>query len=170
MSSNGSTNPKASMYLEDMNEVRKVFARFDTNSDGKITADELAGVLKALGSATSDDDVAQMMQEIDTDHDGHINLEEFAAFCNGAGDPYRSAEKELHGALEHYEQERDGEIAGPDLHQVPSRLGGGGSEHDCAGMIKSVDSDGDGFVNFHEFRKMMTNNKSKSKTADDVST
>lgn len=165
MASNESSNPKASMYLEDMNEVRKVFARFDTNSDGKISADELAGVLKALGSATSDDDVARMMQEIDTDHDGHINLEEFAAFCNGDADPYRSAEKELHEAFELYDQDHDGRISAAELHQILRRLGEGCSEHDCAGMIKSVDSDGDGFVNFQEFRKMMTNNK-KSKSAD----
>ncbi|KAH6824267.1 Calcium-binding EF-hand family protein [Perilla frutescens var. hirtella] len=162
MATNEPTNAKPSMYLEDINEVRKVFERFDTNSDGKISADELAGVLKALGSTTSDDDVSRMMQEIDTDHDGHINLEEFAAFCNGNADPYRSAEKELHEAFELYDKDNDGKISAAELHQILTRLGERCSEHDCAGMIKSVDSDGDGFVNFQEFTKMMTSSNSKS--------
>ncbi|XP_057791531.1 calcium-binding allergen Ole e 8-like [Salvia miltiorrhiza] len=156
MGTNQPPNPKPSMYLEDMNEVAKVFARFDANNDGKISAEELGGVLKALGSATSADEVERMMQELDTDRDGHINLEEFAAFCNGSTDPYHSAEKELREAFKLYDQDHDGKISVAELHQILSRLGDRSSEHDCAGMIKSVDSDGDGFVNFQEFRKMMT--------------
>ncbi|KAK4395644.1 Calcium-binding allergen Ole e 8 [Sesamum angolense] len=84
-----------SMYLDDMAEVQKVFDRFDTNSDGKISPGELGGVLKALGSESSPDEVARMMGEIDTDKDGNINLQEFAAFCSADADPYHSAEKEL---------------------------------------------------------------------------
>ncbi|KAG6410426.1 hypothetical protein SASPL_128486 [Salvia splendens] len=155
MASNTPT-PNPSMYLEDMNEVSKVFARFDTNSDGKISAEELAGVLKALGSSTSPDEVDRMMQEIDTDHDGHISLHEFAVFCNASADPYKSADKELREAFNLYDQDSDGKISVAELHQILSRLGERFSEEECTGMIKSVDSDGDGFVNFEEFTKMMT--------------
>lgn len=154
------SNPKPSTYLEDTNEVGKVFERFDKNGDGKISGDELGDVLKALGSANSADEVARMMQEIDTDCDGHISLEEFVAFCSGDADPYRSAEKELQEAFELYDQDHDGKISVAELHLILTRLGEGCSEQDCAGMVKSVDADGDGFVSFKEFRTMMTNSKS----------
>lgn len=157
-----SSNPKPSMYLENTTEIGKVFERFDANSDGKISAGELAGVLEALGSATSAEEVDRMMREIDADRDGHISLEEFAAFCNGSADPYESAEKELREAFKLYDQDHDGKISVAELHQILSRLGESFSEHDCAGMIKSVDADGDGFVNFQEFRKMMTSSKSNA--------
>ncbi|KAI3454931.1 hypothetical protein Pfo_011594 [Paulownia fortunei] len=153
---NPTPNSKPTMYLQDMDEVRKVFDRFDTNSDGKISADELGGVLNALGSETSAEEVARMMQEIDTDKDGHINLQEFAAFCNGDSDPYKSAEKELREAFELYDQDHNGKISAVELHKILTRLGEHCSVQDCAGMIKSVDSDGDGYVCFEEFRKMMT--------------
>ncbi|GER48636.1 calcium binding protein [Striga asiatica] len=159
MASNPTPDSKPSLYLENMVEVRKVFERFDANNDGKISADELRGVLTALGSDTSPEEVARMMQEIDTDKDGHINLQEFAAFCSGDADPHRSAEKELREAFELYDQDHDGRISAAELHKILTRLGERCSEQDCAGMIKSVDSDGDGYVCFEEFKKMMSNNK-----------
>ncbi|XP_047958438.1 calcium-binding allergen Ole e 8-like [Salvia hispanica] len=139
-----------------MNDIGKVFARFDSNSDGKISAEELAGVLQALGSTASPDEVDRMMQEIDTDRDGHISLDEFAAFFPSN----KSAEKELLEAFNLYDQDHDGKISVKELHQILSRLGERISELDCAGMIKNVDSDGDSFVNFDEFRKMMSSAKS----------
>lgn len=156
MATNPASNTQSSMYLQDMDEVQKVFERFDTNGDGKISADELGGVLNALGSGTSPDEVARMMQEIDTDKDGDINLQEFAAFCNGESDPYKSAEKELREAFELYDQDHNGKISAAELHQILTRLGEHCTEQDCAGMIKTVDADGDGFVSFEEFRKMMS--------------
>ncbi|KAL3615351.1 hypothetical protein CASFOL_041012 [Castilleja foliolosa] len=150
---------KPSLYLENKDEVRKVFERFDANSDGKISVDELRGVLSALGSDTSADEVARMMQEIDTDKDGHINLQEFAAFCGGDADPHQSPEKELREAFELYDQDHDGKISASELHKILTRLGEHCSEQDCSGMIKTVDADGDGCVSFEEFTKMMTNNK-----------
>ncbi|KAI8019958.1 hypothetical protein LOK49_LG04G01668 [Camellia lanceoleosa] len=144
------TNPN----LQDMEEVRKVFNRFDTNSDGKISLTELVHVMKALGSDTSEVDVKRMMEEIDTDHDGFISLDEFANF-------YRSSSaggaQELKEAFDLYDLNKNGLISSTELHQILNRLGEKCSVEDCTGMIKSVDSDGDGYVNFEEFKKMMSN-------------
>lgn len=158
-------NTKPTVYLQDENEVEKVFQRFDTNHDGKISGEELGGVIRALGSDTSSDEVKRMMEEIDTDKDGFISLQEFAAFCkgdsiyggadaSGAGD---FGAKELRDAFDLYDQDHDGVISVKELHQILNRLGERCSEDDCATMIKSVDSDGDGTVSFDEFKKMMTN-------------
>ncbi|KAL0380159.1 UNVERIFIED_CONTAM: Calcium-binding allergen Ole e 8 [Sesamum angustifolium] len=44
------------------------------------------------------------------------------------------------------------------LHLILTRLGERCTVNDCTEMIRSVDADGDGFVSFDEFRKMMTRN------------
>ncbi|CAL9084105.1 unnamed protein product, partial [Musa textilis] len=62
-------------------EMERIFKRFDTNGDGKISLAELSEVLRTLGS-TSADDVKRTMAEIDTDGDGNIDFKEFAAFCH----------------------------------------------------------------------------------------
>ncbi|XP_051119730.1 calcium-binding allergen Ole e 8-like [Andrographis paniculata] len=155
---NSSAKPPPLSLLHDTDQVQKVFARFDTNGDGTISSDELACVLRALGSDPSDDEVAQMMAEMDTDKDGRINLDDFAHFCKAAHDG-AGEEKDLREAFEHYDQDGNGQISATELHQILTRLGERCTVEDCAGMIRSVDADGDGYVSFDEFRKMMTNNK-----------
>lgn len=142
-----------SLYLQDQDEVERVFRRFDANGDGMISADELTAVMQSLGSSTSPDEIAKMMEEIDTDRDGFINLEEFAGFCK-SGD---GGVQELREAFEHYDINKNGLICSSELHQILTRLGEKCTEADCVKMIESVDSDGDGYVNFDEFKKMMTN-------------
>lgn len=160
---------QASAYLEDMDEVEKIFNRFDTNGDGKISASELADVLKALGSDSSPDEVRRMMDDLDTDHDGFINLAEFATFCKdsaaaaaggGESSPDDGGVRELRDAFELYDKDKNGLISAAELHLVLTRLGESCSVQDCSRMIESVDYDGDGYVNFEEFKTMMMKNSS----------
>nr|CAP05019.1 calcium binding protein [Parietaria judaica] len=65
----------------DRAEQERIFKRFDSNGDGKISSSELGEALKALGSVTADE-VHRMMAEIDTDGDGAISLEEFSSFAD----------------------------------------------------------------------------------------
>ncbi|KAL7160812.1 hypothetical protein ACSBR2_041455 [Camellia fascicularis] len=160
--SNSNSGSKPSVYLQDKEEVKKVFNRFDANGDGKISATELVSVMKALQPNISEDEVKQMMEELDTDLDGFISLEEFASFCKGGGDTAGSAGDDggmvgLKDAFELYDQDKNGVISAVELHQILQQLGEKCSVQDCGRMIQSVDSDGDGFVNFEEFKKMMTN-------------
>lgn len=58
----------------------RIFKRFDSNGDGKISATELGDALEKLGSVTVEE-VRYMMGEIDTDGDGFISFEEFTVFA-----------------------------------------------------------------------------------------
>ncbi|XP_062118007.1 probable calcium-binding protein CML27 [Humulus lupulus] len=147
------SNP--SVYLQNSDELKKVFTQFDTNGDGKISVSELGNVLKALGTSVASKDLQQVMEELDSDHDGFISLEEFAAFCRQSSED--GGASELKDAFDLYDQDHNGLISASELHQVLSRLGMNCSVEDCHRMIGSVDADGDGNVNFEEFKTMMTN-------------
>lgn len=135
-------------------EVRKVFDKFDKNGDGKISRDELREILRALGSErTSSEEAKKVMAELDKDGDGFIDIAEFADFyCGSPG-----STKELKDAFDMYDLDKNGLISAKELHAVLKSLGEKCSLKDCSKMISKVDVDGDGNVNFEEFKKMMAN-------------
>ncbi|GER28250.1 calcium binding protein [Striga asiatica] len=139
-------------------EVERIFRKFDSNGDGQISLTELGAILNGLGSETPADEVARIMSELDTDGDGFIDLKEFKAFhCGGgAGDGAEVDNKELKEAFDLYDQDKNGKISANELHAVLRCLGEKCSLKDCRRMISNVDADGDGCVNFKEFKKMMT--------------
>ncbi|XP_043703624.1 calcium-binding allergen Ole e 8-like [Telopea speciosissima] len=161
-----SENPslKSSVYLDDMEELEKLFKRFDANGDRKISSTELGNVPNALGPETSPEEIKWMMGSIDTDGDGFINLQEFADFHRGGknGDASTGGMKELKDAFNRYDRDKNGLISVTKLHMALNNLGEKCSLHDCSKMISSVDADGDGKVNFEEFKKMMTNGRASA--------
>ncbi|CAI0542803.1 unnamed protein product [Linum tenue] len=70
---------------------------------------------------------------------------------------------ELRDAFEVFDRDRDGLITVEELGSVLSSLGlkEGKRMEDCKEMIRKVDADGDGMVNFDEFRTMMRNGGGK---------
>ncbi|CAA0839338.1 Probable calcium-binding protein CML27 [Striga hermonthica] len=149
-------NP-AAIQLTVEEEVERIFRKFDSNGDGRISLTELGAILNGLGSETPPDEVARIMSELDTDGDGFIDLKEFKAFhCGGAGDGVEADNKQLKEAFDLYDQDKNGKISANELHAVLRSLGEKCSLRDCRQMISNVDADGDGCVNFKEFKKMMT--------------
>ncbi|KAE8787043.1 putative calcium-binding protein CML16 [Hordeum vulgare] len=64
--------------------MKKVFSRFDTDGDGRISPSEPAAASRAIVPPATElaggRKVASMMDELDTDRDGYVDLGEFAVF------------------------------------------------------------------------------------------
>ncbi|XP_057970636.1 probable calcium-binding protein CML18 [Malania oleifera] len=136
----------------DMEELQKMFNKYDANGDGKISYDELRAILCALGSDMSPNELQHALSEMDKDGDGYVDLAEFAEFHGGG----TCRNRELRDAFKVFDQDKNGLISVKELHEVMKRLGEKVSLSDCRRMIRSVDSDGDGNVDFDEFKKMMS--------------
>ncbi|XP_074646395.1 uncharacterized protein LOC141902522 [Tubulanus polymorphus] len=67
------------MHTDQEAEMYNVFRVFDKNKDGKISVDELYGVLVKLGENITYDEAKEMIDEADTDRDGFVNYTEFKA-------------------------------------------------------------------------------------------
>ncbi|KAH0454857.1 hypothetical protein IEQ34_016781 [Dendrobium chrysotoxum] len=162
-SSSDLTTSKSALRIHDtwspyFSTTSDLFGVFDSDGDGdgKITKRELEIVLRRLSpKPLTEEELASMISEIDRDGDGCISLEELGAIgpsalgrlaCGG----------ELRDAFAVFDADGDGKISAEELLGVFLALGDGGCTlEDCHRMIGGVDSDGDGFVCFEDFARMM---------------
>ncbi|VFQ77164.1 unnamed protein product [Cuscuta campestris] len=143
--------------------LQGVFATFDRDRDGYITKEELKASLEKMGISTEDGDVAEMVERVDGNNDGLVDLEEFSALYGefaGGGEEFDDGDYLMREAFDVFDGDRDGFISEMELSRVLSCLGllqqqGGNRLEACKEMIRSVDVDGDGMVNFDEFKRMM---------------
>jgi Ca2+-binding EF-hand superfamily protein len=72
--------------MVDTSRYEATFALVDADGDGLIDAQEMMGVMKALGEDITDERSVAVVTAIDQDGDGRVSLEEFAHFMeHGAG-------------------------------------------------------------------------------------
>ncbi|XP_024022126.1 calmodulin-like protein 3 [Morus notabilis] len=137
-------------------ELNRVFQMFDRNGDGHITKKELGDSLENLGIFIPDKELSQMIDKIDADGDGCVDISEFGELYRSIMDE-RNEERDMKEAFDVFDQNGDGFITVDELRSVLASLGlkQGRTVEDCKRMIMKVDVDGDGMVNYKEFREMM---------------
>ncbi|GAB4832827.1 hypothetical protein Ancab_006842 [Ancistrocladus abbreviatus] len=157
-------------------ELKQVFDTFDKNGDGFITKQELRESLKNVGFLMDEKEVDDMVERLDFNGDGLVDFSEFCEMSESkkARKGYRekgineeevedaeeedeAEEEELKEAFDVFDGDRNGLITVEELGLVLSSLGlkQGKRVEDCKEMIRKVDIDGDGMINFDEFKKMM---------------
>lgn len=129
---------------------------FDRNGDGRITKKELNDSLENMGIFIPDKELEQMIEKIDVNRDGCVDIDEFGALYQSIMDE-RDEDQDMREAFNVFDQNGDGFITVEELKSVLQSLGlkQGRTVEDCKNMIMKVDADGDGRVNFTEFKQMM---------------
>ncbi|XP_069147216.1 calmodulin-like protein 7 [Solanum lycopersicum] len=139
-------------------ELRRLFQIFDKNNDGHITMNELNDSLEKMGIYIPDCELGQMIQNIDVNGDGYVDFDEFSAlFKMIFMDDDEDEDEDMQEAFNVFDQNGDGFITVDELKSVLGSLGlkQGGNVEDCKKMINNVDVDGDGRIDFMEFKRMM---------------
>ncbi|KAJ1424455.1 EF-Hand 1, calcium-binding site [Sesbania bispinosa] len=146
----------AKRVIMDPNELKRVFQMFDRNGDGRITQKELSDSLENLGIFIPAKDLTQMIEKIDVNGDGCVDIDEFGELYQSIMDE-RDEEEDMKEAFNVFDQNGDGFITVDELRSVLASLGlkQGRTVEDCKKMIMKVDVDGDGMVDYKEFKQMM---------------
>ncbi|KAJ4426649.1 hypothetical protein ANN_26447 [Periplaneta americana] len=141
------------MLILFLSEFREAFRLFDKDGDGSITQEELGRVMRSLGQFAREEELQQMLHEVDIDGDGNVSFEEFVEIVSNMGAATdRTAdqeEKELRDAFRVFDKHNRGYISASDLRAVLQCLGEDLSEEEIEDMIKEVDVDGDGRIDFY---------------------
>ncbi|KAG8372047.1 hypothetical protein BUALT_Bualt12G0026000 [Buddleja alternifolia] len=136
-------------------DLKQAFQMIDRDGDGRIKKEELEALLCRLGAEPpSEEELKTMLSEVDRDGDGSITLEEF--YSVGAAFAPPSCDAELRETFDFFDSDRDGRITAEELFNVFKTIGDARCTlEDCRRMIGGVDSNGDGFVCFEDFSRMM---------------
>ncbi|CAK9804384.1 unnamed protein product [Anthophora quadrimaculata] len=152
-----SSSKTPSISKSQMKEFREAFRLFDKDGDGSITKEELGRVMRSLGQFARAEELRTMLQEIDIDGDGNVSFEEFVEIVSNIGanetapTDQDQEEQELRDAFRVFDKHNRGYITASDLRAVLQCLGEDLSEEEIEDMIKEVDVDGDGRIDFYEF-------------------
>ncbi|XP_057743825.1 calcium-binding protein CML24-like [Arachis stenosperma] len=167
----------------DMNlsrQFQQVFKLIDSNGDGKISTTELSETLLCLGynKCMAKKEAERMVRALDFNGDGFVDFDEFMVVMRegiatteeeeegGKNNNNNNIDQDeyLMDAFHVFDSDKNGLISAKELRRVLVNLGCDRcSIRECKRMIKSVDKNGDGFVDFDEFRSMMKKGLSKSK-------
>ena len=140
---------KTALGDEQVEKLWQAFKVFDQDGNATIGAEELGQVMRSLGQSPTHTDLLDTIKEADVDLSGTIDFEELkAAMVSEQGD--RNSRLKL--AFSVFDENGSGQITASEMRSVMSF---GLTEQELDEMVKEVDRDGDGCIDFQEFCKLM---------------
>ncbi|PIA40907.1 hypothetical protein AQUCO_02400164v1 [Aquilegia coerulea] len=114
--------------------------------------------MTTLGHSVTQEQLDKIFQEVDSNKDGCIDFNEFLEL-NTIGVDSAKISDDLKGAFMMYDSDRNGFISPQELLLVMRSLGDKCSITECIDIIRAVDSDGDGLIDYEDFKVMMMASK-----------
>ncbi|VUZ41578.1 unnamed protein product [Hymenolepis diminuta] len=133
----------------------ETFKKFDKRGQDKISTNDLGPAFSALKVSIKPDLLKEWADEVDDDATGFIDLNGFLSVY-GKILQNEQDEEDLRQAFRVLDKNRRGEIDVDDLRWILKELGDDLTEEEIDEMIRDTDRDGSGFVDFDEFKKLMT--------------
>ncbi|KAF2536860.1 hypothetical protein F2Q68_00019239 [Brassica cretica] len=140
-----------SLSEEEIAGLRAMFEAMDTDNSGAITFDELKAGLRRYGSTLKDTEIQDLMEAADVDNSGTIDYSEFIAATIHLNKLDR--EEHLVSAFQYFDKDGSGYITIDELQQ--SCVEHGMTDVFLEDVIKEVDQDNDGRIDYGEFVAMM---------------
>lgn len=154
----GEKKQKPKDNTQNIQVYKEAFELIDKNNDGEITLDELRNFFNGLGDKMTDADLQDMINEADVEGNGSITFDGFMALMNRK---LRSehVEEEIIETFKKFDQDNNGLIGPEDIYNLLQNFNQDITISEAEEMIRNIDIDDDGMVNYKEFVKMIFENK-----------
>ncbi|KAG7961588.1 hypothetical protein I3843_09G024300 [Carya illinoinensis] len=140
-----------SLSEEEIAGLKEMFNMLDTDKSGQITLEELKTGLQRVGCILKDSEISGLMQAADVDNSGTIDYGEFIAAMLHLNKVQR--EDHLYAAFSYFDEDGSGYITQDEIQQACDRFGL--EDVHLEDIIREVDQDNDGRIDYNEFAAMM---------------
>ncbi len=141
-----------SLSSSEIEGLKELFHSIDTDGSGTITFEELQESLEKQECTLPKGEIESMMREMDLDGDGTINYHEFVtATLNQA---QLEKDDNMRKAFRYFDKDGNGTISLDELKEAAKEFSMSAS--DMEEVLKEVDTNGDGSIDYEEFLHMMT--------------
>ncbi|XP_016446311.1 calcium-dependent protein kinase 20-like [Nicotiana tabacum] len=136
---------------EEIAGLKQMFKMIDTDNSGHITLEELKKGLEKVGANLKDSEINSLMQAADMDNSGTIDYGEFIAAMLHLNKVQK--EDHMYAAFSYFDQDGSGYITQEELQQACEKFGL--SNIPMEELMREVDQDNDGRIDYNEFVAMM---------------
>ncbi|XP_022746175.1 calcium-dependent protein kinase 1-like [Durio zibethinus] len=136
---------------EEIAGLKEMFKMIDTDNSGQITYEELKTGLKRFGANLAETEFHALMQAADVNNSGTIDYEEFIAATLHLNKVER--EDHLLAAFSYFDRDGSGYITQDEIQKACQEFGIEDIRLDE--MMREVDQDNDGRIDYNEFVAMM---------------
>ncbi|XP_057497270.1 calcium-dependent protein kinase 20-like [Actinidia eriantha] len=136
---------------EEIAGLKEMFKMIDTDNSGQITLEELKKGLERVGADLKDSEITGLMQAADVDNSGTIDYGEFTAAMLHLNKIQK--EDHLYAAFSYFDKDGSGYITQDELQQACEQFGL--EDVHLEELIREVDQDNDGRIDYNEFVDMM---------------
>ncbi|KAL0030994.1 hypothetical protein WJX79_007525 [Trebouxia sp. C0005] len=143
----------AGMSQEEIAGLRTMFQGMDADNSGSITVDELKAGMKKAGSPVALAELQALLAHIDVDANGSIDYEEFLAATVNLN--HLEKEDTMYNAFRHFDTDNSGYITQQEMEDALSKVTGDNVGTEIRNILKEVDKNGDGRIDYEEFCDMM---------------
>ncbi|XP_057421700.1 calcium-dependent protein kinase SK5 [Lotus japonicus] len=140
-----------SLSEEEIGGLKELFKMIDADNSGTITFDELKEGLKRVGSELMESEIKDLMDAADIDNSGTIDYGEFIAATVHLNKLER--EENLLSAFSYFDKDGSGYITIDEIQEACKEFGLDDIHIDD--MVKEIDQDNDGQIDYGEFAAMM---------------
>lgn len=167
---------------EEVAEYKEVFEYFDTAKKGYISSKQMATTLRALKPIPDEYLVTAKVEEIDRDLNGKVNFQQYLDVLHNI---IRKAKKkkrkrscytnlsekqmgEIKDAFAMFDHDGDGTISAGELKSVMMNIGVYSTDEDVTDMVRELDEDQSGTLEFPEFVQLMTRKISGAEVSNEM--
>ena len=146
------------LEVDQLDQLRDIFSRFDMDSDGSLTLLELAALLRSLGIKPSGDQIHSLLTNMDANGNGFVEFDELVfaisptLFTDAA---VLVNQQHLLEVFRSFDRDGNGYITLAELAGSMAKMGQPLTYRELVEMINEADTDGDGAISFHEFATIM---------------